>query len=415
MNGPRPRGACPGLSTPMLTGDGLLVRLAPTAPMPLAMFVALCRAAAAHGNGTMEVTARGSLQVRGLDEQSAGAFASDVAALGIPAEDGVTVAASPLHDKSACADADAIADGVRAAIRAAALALAPKVSVVVDGGGRLHLDDLKADIRLRAMEGCTHLHVALAGDARTATPLGEIAIADAAHCVVALLKVIAAHGPSARAGDVLREKGITAFHATMSVPLLKPGALRARVIAEPLGTHHLKGGGTALGLCLAFGHALASDLIALAALATQHGAVWLRPAPGRALLVGPLSPEAARAVARDALGLGFIADISDPRRRIVACAGAPCCASGHLAARSIAQELAQHLPAGNGVSVHVSGCAKGCACQKSAPLTIVGTAQGCFIVRNGTARSRPVVVVAEADLVSLLRTEDADALEAAHV
>ena len=50
------RGACPGLSTPMLTGDGLLVRFAPTGPVRLPAFAALCRAAEAHGNGTMEVT-----------------------------------------------------------------------------------------------------------------------------------------------------------------------------------------------------------------------------------------------------------------------------------------------------------------------------------------------------------------------
>ena len=413
MNVLRPRGACPGLSTPIPTGDGLLVRFAPTAPVALPAFAALCRAAEAQGNGTMEVTARGSLQVRGLNEQSACAFADAVAALGIAAEDGVTVAATPLHDQDACADADAIASGVRAAIAAAALTLASKVSVVVDGGGSLHLDELKSDIRLRAMEGCTHLHVALAGDARTATPLGEIAIADAARCVADLLAVVEAHGPSARAGDVLRDQGISAFRA--SVPLLPPRQMRSRAPAEPVGTHKLKGGNTALGLGLAFGHARASDLIALAELAGGHGAAWLRPASGRALLTGPLAPKAAHAVARDALGLGFIADTNDPRRRIVACAGAPACASGHLAARRIAQALAQHLPRGDSVAVHVSGCAKGCACQKSAPLTIVGTAQGCGIVRNGTARSRPVAVVAEADLVSLVRMEDADALEAAHV
>lgn len=413
MNGLRARGACPGLSTPMLTGDGLLVRFAPTAPVRLPAFAALCRSAEAHGNGTMEVTARGSLQVRGLDDRSAGAFASDVAALGIAGEDGVTVAAAPLHDAHAFADADAIAGCVRDAIAAAALTLAPKVSLVVDGGGRLHLDELKSDIRLRAVDGGTHLHVALAGDARTATPLGEIAVSDAPRCVTALLAVIAAHGPLARAGDVLRDRGIAAFRASM--PFLPPRPLRPRAPAEPLGTHVLKDGASALGLGLAFGHARASDLIALAELAARHGAAWLRPAPGRALLVGSLAPEAARAVARDAIGLGFIADRNDSRRRIVACAGAPCCASGHLAARNIAQDLAQHLPPGNSVAVHVSGCVKGCACQKSAPLTIVGTEHGCGIVRNGTARSRPVAVVAEADLVGLLRNEDEDALEAAHV
>ncbi len=241
MNALRARGACPGLSTPMLTGDGLLVRFAPTAPVRLPAFAALCRAAEAHGNGTMEVTARGSLQVRGLDDRSAGAFASDVAALGIAGEDGVTVAATPLHDAHAFADADAIAGCVRDAIAAAALTLAPKVSVVVDGGGRLHLDELKSDIRLRAVDGGTHLHVSLAGDARTATPLGEIAIADAPRCVADLLAVIAAHGPLARAGDVLRDRGIAAFRASM--PFLPPRPLRPRAPAEPLGTHVLKDGG----------------------------------------------------------------------------------------------------------------------------------------------------------------------------
>ena len=63
---PHRRGACPGLSTPMQTGDGLLVRLLPTGTIPLAAFAALCHAARAHGNGVIEVTSRGSIQVRGL-------------------------------------------------------------------------------------------------------------------------------------------------------------------------------------------------------------------------------------------------------------------------------------------------------------------------------------------------------------
>ena len=33
---PPPRGACPGLSAPMPTGDGLLVRLLPIGTIPLA-------------------------------------------------------------------------------------------------------------------------------------------------------------------------------------------------------------------------------------------------------------------------------------------------------------------------------------------------------------------------------------------
>ena len=83
------RGACPGLSAPMLTGDGLLVRLLPIGAVPLAAFASLCAAAREHGNGIVEITARGSIQVRGLNAASAPRFADAVAALNITAADGI--------------------------------------------------------------------------------------------------------------------------------------------------------------------------------------------------------------------------------------------------------------------------------------------------------------------------------------
>ena len=52
------RGACPGLSDPMPTGDGLLVRLTPAGHIDPAAFVALCALAQQHGNGVMEITPR---------------------------------------------------------------------------------------------------------------------------------------------------------------------------------------------------------------------------------------------------------------------------------------------------------------------------------------------------------------------
>ena len=128
------RGACPGLSAPMPTGDGLLVRLAPADAMPLDAFAALCAAARAHGNGAMEVTARGSLQVRGLTPGSAPLFASEVVALDIGAQDGVAVLSGPLRDDPGeVIDACGLAAELRRAIAGAGLALAPKVSVIVDG------------------------------------------------------------------------------------------------------------------------------------------------------------------------------------------------------------------------------------------------------------------------------------------
>jgi precorrin-3B synthase len=386
------RHACPALSAPMETGDGLLVRLLPTGPIPLDAFIGLCAAARAHGNVVMEITARGSVQVRGLMPISAPLFVAQVAALDLDICEGVAVIADPLpDDPAALIDAHGLAAALRRAIAAAMLVLAPKVSVVVDGGGRLGLDALFADIRLRALataEG-PKLQLALAGDAASATPLGVLSVEEAVDTVLALLTSIAAVGPEARAADLV---------PTPAVALAK-----SQSCPHAIGRHPLKDHAVALGLGLAFGQAQAEMLAELARLAQINGAGWLRPAPDRALLLGPLSATSASAMTQAAQKLGFVVEAADPRRRIAACPGAPACAHGLIAARALAAEIARHVTLhGDGIAIHVSGCAKGCAHPGSAPLTVVGTSQGCGIVRDGAAQAAPSAFCNPADLVGVL-------------
>jgi len=96
MNAPFRRGACPALSAPMPTGDGLLVRLSPAGTIALDALAGLCTEAHSHGNGIVEVTARGSIQVRGLTAASAPAFARAIGMLGIDGNGHVPVIADPL-------------------------------------------------------------------------------------------------------------------------------------------------------------------------------------------------------------------------------------------------------------------------------------------------------------------------------
>ena len=86
-------GTCPRLNAPMETGDGLLARIVPAGPIGIDAFAALCAAAQTYGNGLMEVSARGSLQVRGLTHASAPLFANAAARLGLDAGDGPPVLA----------------------------------------------------------------------------------------------------------------------------------------------------------------------------------------------------------------------------------------------------------------------------------------------------------------------------------
>jgi len=390
----------------MQTGDGLLARIVTAGSIPLDQFALLCGAAREHGNGVMEISARGSLQVRGLTLHSAPLFASSVALLGIELCDGVPVIASLLAgDPASLIDADAFAADLRRTISEKGLTLAPKVSVIVDSGGALHLDSLAADIRLRAVSTAAGpmLHLALAGDAASATPLGLAAQDAAVEIVSDLLAAIAALGPEARAADPLRDNGIGRLWAALGTRIVPAAPLPMRPPAEPIAVHRLKNGTCALGLGLAFGHAQAEALVELASIAEANGARWVRLVPDRALLLGPLVEAKAVAVRKAAERLGFIVDARDPRRRIVACPGAPSCTSGLIAARPIAAELARHMPVSpEWTPVHVSGCAKGCAHPAPAPLTIVGTSQGCGIVRDGTARDMPETYVAADNLPALL-------------
>jgi precorrin-3B synthase len=400
----------------MPTGDGLLVRFMPAGDMALEAFIALCAAAPAHGNGTIEVTARGSLQVRGLTPRSAPLLACEIAALDIAAIDGVPVIADPLaDDPAALIDAAGLASSVRAALADARLPLGAKVSVVIDGGGPLHLDALTADVRLRAIaaEVAPRLHVALGGDAASATPLGSIAPGAAPDVVVRLLGVIARQGRARRASDVLRDDGIAAFRSVLDGRIAAAYSLPPRPPAEVIGRHPLRDGSLAVGVALAFGHAHADALIALARVSAAHGVRSVRPAPGRTLLLIGVANARAGSLAAAADEIGFIARVDDPRRRVIACPGMPACASGLIAARALAREIAPLLPS-RSETIHISGCAKGCAHPGAAALTVVGTERGCGIVRHGTARATPRHHVDPADLAREIARITADAREAAH-
>jgi precorrin-3B synthase len=427
------RNACPGFSAPMPTGDGLLVRLLPAGRIGIDAFIAFCAAARQHGNGTIEITARGSVQVRGLSEHSAEEFAAAVAALGIAA-DGVPIIASPLDDDpEAVISAGALAAELRLAIgnldlafAGQGLTLAPKISVVVDSGGQLHLDALTADIRLRAIatpDG-PRLAAGIAGDGASAIWLGTVAPDKACAAVAALLKAIVAIGPTARAKDLL------SVDSDICRRLLRPylgegidgsGLDRRpppRPPAEPLGVHPLRDGMAALGITLAFGHADADRLARLAVITANHGAVALRPAAGRALLIMGVAPDHAVALAKSAARLGFITRPDDPRRRIVACPGTPACSSALMPTRELAATLVAALadsreaaqiavPAIATATFHLSGCRKGCAHPTPAAVTVVGTERGCGIVRNDSAGAEPARFVAPAGLVAAVVAEAA--------
>jgi len=420
-NPPHRRGACPALSAPMQTGDGLLIRLTPIGTIPPAAFAGFCAAARQCGNGVMEITSRGSIQVRGLNPASAETFAAAIGALDIAVAEGVAVSTNPLAglDAAEILDAGLLAAELRRALEERALAakLAAKISVVIDGGGALTLDAVAADIRLCA--GPAGLWVGVAGDAADAVGLGHVAPRDGVPTALRLLEILAARGRDARARGILAREGAAVFQ-TAIVDLLvgAAGPRPARRFADPIGAYPLRDGFWACGIGLAFGHADAATLEQLADAARSAGAHGFRPAPGRALLAVGLTRAASILLAMIAAKLGFIVRTGDPRRHVVACAGAPICASAHIPARQMAPRLADELAVqlGGSTTLHISGCPKGCAHPAPATLTIVGTPSGCALVEGGSARDAASAVVPVDEVAArAAKILGANQSEAAHV
>ena len=369
------RGACPSLDAPMQTGDGLLARLRVAGGrLTPAALGKLAGIAGSFGNGAIEITARGNLQVRGLRAAGAAPFAREVEAI-VSIERGLVVETPPLagNDPYEVLDPRPLARTIRDGSAALTSRLGPKVTVIVDGNGQLNLADLKADIRLVAnAEGTWTITAGRHAFGATAQP---------AQAALAVLSLLAGHGPDARASDLQHIQLLAALgHLCTDAPApVQPGT-------TPIGRLSLKTT-SVIGLGLPFGASPWQAVADLAALAPHHGVTEFRLAPHHALLAVGADP----ALLDDLGDSDFILDPADPRRRISACIGSDGCASGHIPARQVASRLATVMD--HHADRHVAGCAKGCAHPRRAALTLVGRPDGYGLVISGAAGDTPVTVL----------------------
>ncbi|UMY19805.1 precorrin-3B synthase [Methylobacterium organophilum] len=384
------RGWCPSLARPMPTGDGLLVRVHP----PLGRLTpgqarAVAEGARRHGNGNIDITARGNLQIRGVTPESGSALACllDGAGLGDVRDDGgpqrLTLT-SPLagHDASERIDVPALAR----AIEAVGLTINPlpaKTLVAIEGGGRFGLAGLEADFTLRATRpgfaalGCA----APEGLAwtREQPAIQMPGLLGLALCVFAesgarrmrdldddaRARVIAAAGGAGPAPDDAAEPPPQPGRAFLS-------RSRSAVVVE-----------APFGRCDAAGFERLADLA---------GTAELRLSPSRGVCLVTSAAQAAGLLAALAEA-GFVTRADDPRRAVAACPGAPACASGTTPVPDHAARLAGAFAdfATGGLTAHVSGCAKGCAHPGPADLTLVGREGAYDIVLGGRPDAEPAI------------------------
>ncbi len=368
------KGRCPGALAPMMSGDGLVVRIRPRAgQVTAAQAHGIAQAAREYGNGVIDLSSRANLQLRGVRAETHGALLKALDALGLLDDDPATearrnIVVTPFWSKSGVEPA--LAPALEAGLAASDLALPGKFGFAVDCGPRRVLNATPADIRIeRSDRGKL---IVRADGAQFGLP---IAFEQAAVVALALARWFIASG------------GISEGRGRMAAHIRKGAVLPAHLAGTELpaaqaapATPGLVAGGALVAM--AFGSMTADSLEKLASAAAE-----LRVTPWRMVFLpgSDLMPT----------GLGIISQANDPLLRVESCPGAPWCPQARAETRLLARELASHVPLGK--TLHVSGCAKGCACARPVALTLVATSQGYDLVCNGTASATPVVHALSAD------------------
>ena len=355
---PSVKGWCPGAYRPMMSGDGLVVRVRPV----LAQFKAdvlrtICDLAETYGNGILELTNRANLQLRGVTENRLPDLLDALGALGVLDADPALEGRRNILTQPFWTAGD-VTEQLSTALRSRLAELPDlpaKFGFAVDTGPAPMLTPCSADIRLeRDTAGGLILRADGADTGRTVTPDSAVdLLIELAHWFADT----APHGTK-RMARVLGHTPLPArWSGTASGPAAAPLA--------PGTTRHGQ------QVALPFGQIQASDLREILGPCAR-----IRVTPFRILILDAPAPASHPAV---------IVKPGDPLLRVDVCPGASRCASASVKTHDIARQLAPHI-AGR---LHVSGCAKGCARTAAADITLVGR-DGLFdIVHNGTAQAAP--------------------------
>lgn len=393
-----PDDRCPGVLRLIEAADGLLARVRlPGGFITAAQLRTLARLAGELGDGRVELTSRGNVQLRALAPDAATRLTEALTAAGLlPSLDHDrvrNVLASPLAGLDG-------GTGLAPVVRALDAGLCARPWLAELSGRFLFAaDDGRGDVAALGADVCAVMSAtgASVNGLRVADP-GEVATVMLAFAE-AFLGVrdaeVAAHGAGRerywRVGDLPggaeRVRAVVAGRLGLST-LPAPGApqylgcpavpgtptsptssttLDSSVpgpAARPVG---IVGGNSAV-LLAPLGRLTAAQLDWLADRVTWNPA---RITPWRSVVL-PDQADPARTLG-DAVALGFGTDERSPWLRVTACAGKPGCASALADVQADALPFAARWP---GRIVHVSGCARHCGRPAATEVDVTATSDG---------------------------------------
>jgi precorrin-3B synthase len=349
--------------------DGGVARIrVPGGQLSSAAFRVVADGAAELGDGSIEITSRANLQVRGLTEGTETELAArlfDVGLLPSATHDKVrNILASPLtgRDTAGLADVRPLVSELDVALREnALLAELPGRFLFALDGGQGDVAWLGADVAALATEDGAA--ILLGGtDSGLRVPLDDVILLMLA-CAEAFLTERADEWRLAELDDHARRRVAARLGASVAEPL-PPQPVQA----GPLGQVAQADGRTALIAGAPLGWLDRDQAAALA----DTGAP-LVVTPWRAVVVADLADT--EEVAQRLRSAGLLLDPDTPR--VTACVGRPGCAKALADVRADARPVP-----GVDVPVHWSGCARRCGRPRGEVLDVVANGDGYVTTRG---------------------------------
>ena len=296
-------------------------------------------AARSCGNGLLDVSSRGNLQIRGISERSHPALVEQLAGAGLVGPRLRRTIVSPLAglDPTDQVDAAALAEQVEAALQTIE-GLPSKLAIVVDGGGLFPLVELDADIYAVAVSGSIAIGLAAPDGPRWCGTTPPAALPSA---IVTLLTGYAEARGSGRSPSAMRGAPADLRSALVSAARRAPPTLPYwRAPAPRAGIVQMPSGGAAAVLALPFGRCNADQLTQIAGGAERFGDGEVRLSPWRGIVIPAVRREDLTTLTGLGARAGLITDPGDPRLSVFACPGKPDCASASVMTRRDAARLA---------------------------------------------------------------------------
>ncbi|MFE2727864.1 cobalamin biosynthesis protein CobG [Kitasatospora sp. NPDC059327] len=364
--------ACPGALRLHTAADGALARVRlPGGLLTVDQARALAGASAALGDGGLEITSRGNIQLRGLASDCGAELGDRLRSVGLLPSD--------THERVRNIVASPGPGGGHAEVRAWVRELDAKLcaspwAVGLSGKFLFALDDgrgdvaaLDADVTLIAgPDGSALLRL---GRSAAARPVPAARAVDAALAVVRDFLA------------VLRATGREAWHLREVPDLLPAGTVRLPAFAgtpPPLGA--VPGG---LSVAQRFGSASAAQWRVL----TDAAEGELRLTPWR----GVVLPGAPAERLADLAAAGLRTAPGAAWERATACTGLPGCGSSRADVRADAAGALEAAGTG-GLPVHWSGCERRCGHPAGRWVDVLATGQGYRVVVQGAPPGRGTAV-----------------------